>query len=121
MEKELCKSVNEFYISQVCAILEDSNIPYVKKYEGAGSYINIKMGTNLSLKHILVSEENYTRASDLISVLNESEKIGETEDLEDEEDIKEKNRIKKLKIASVIWIPILILVAGIFAIISYFI
>lgn len=70
MEKELYKSADDFLVSQICAILEDNNIPYIKRYDGAGSYLNISMGTSMNLKRILVGEEDYEKAIELISVLN---------------------------------------------------
>ena len=70
MEKELFKSADDFLVSQICAILEDNNIPYIKRYDGAGSYLNISMGTSMNLKRILVGEEDYEKAIELISVLN---------------------------------------------------
>lgn len=70
MKKELYKSADDFLVSQICAILEDNNIPYIKRYDGAGSYLNISMGTSMNLKRILVGEEDYEKAIELISVLN---------------------------------------------------
>lgn len=69
MEKELYRSTDDFIISQICAILEDNNIAYIKRFDGAGSYLNITMGTTMNLKRIFVSEEDYEKAIELISVL----------------------------------------------------
>ena len=98
----LVASMDDILISQVCAVLEENNIPFVKIDEGSGSYMNIYMGFSNQEKRIIVSKENYDKAGELIRPLlttNEEEGL-EEEELPEElkEDIEEeKNDIENTK------------------------
>ena len=43
-EKQLFVSSDKYIIEQVCEILDKNNIPFIKRIDGSGSYINISMG-----------------------------------------------------------------------------
>ena len=60
-------------------LLEDNNITYIRKDLGCGSYLNILMGQSYSTKQILVSEQDYEKAKELIEKLVVENKITQKE------------------------------------------
>ena len=87
-EVEIFSSSNEYEIAQVCSILSDNNIPFIRKDYGSGSYMNIYFGQSIQDKKIFVNEDCHEKALELISTIlanaNSSEediqKLEETED-----------------------------------------
>ena len=70
-EKELFSSNDEFSIEKVCARLKENNITYIRRDEGAGSYMNVVFGQNTILeKKIFVNEQDYDKAMNLIEFEN---------------------------------------------------
>lgn len=124
-EKELFKSSEEILILQICQILKENNIAYVKRYEGIGSYLNMVCGANQRATTIYVSSEEYDKAINLIEILNnenveyESDEIPEElKEIVDEEEMKEEiNKYKNLKKTLYIWAPVTMLAIAIVAII----
>ena len=51
----LVSSLDDITISQICAILNDNNIPFVKVDEGSGAYMNVYMGFSNQGKNIIGS------------------------------------------------------------------
>ena len=89
-EVEIFSSSNEYETNQVCEILSDNNIPFIRKDYGSGSYMNIYFGQSIQDKKIFVSEECYDKALQLISSIfsNDNfvkEGIQELEDMEETE------------------------------------
>lgn len=93
----LFSSVDEYETNQVCAILTENNIPFIRKNSGSGSYMNLYMGQSIQEKTIFVSKKDYEKSLELISTVisNDinSEKIPELSE-EPEED----NSQKKYKL-----------------------
>ena len=128
-EKEIFKSSEEILISQICQILKENNIPYIKRYESTGSYLNIVCGFNQRAATIYVSEEEYHKAINLIEIFNEES--AEYENDEIPEELKEEvvegkieqdiNKYKKLKRVIYIWAPVTMILIAIVAIIISFI
>lgn len=87
----LVASMDDILISQVCAVLEENNIPFIKVDEGSGSYMNIYMGFSNQEKKIIVSKENYDKAGELISPLLTTKEEEGLEDEELPEELKEDN------------------------------
>lgn len=87
-EKEVFSSNDEFLIMQACTILKENGIPYIRKDDGAGSYINVTYGQNTILeKKIIVSDADFEKARELISFLNEENEIDDIpEELKEVED-----------------------------------
>ena len=85
IEVEIFTSSNEYEINQVCAILTDNNIPFVRKDDGSGSYINIYMGQSFQEKRIFVSKRDYNKSLELISVFTSNDINTEEEQVEEEE------------------------------------
>ena len=65
-EVEIFSSSNEYEINQVCSILSNNNIPFIKKDYGSGSYMNIYFGQSIQDKKIFVNEDCYEKALELI-------------------------------------------------------
>ena len=85
-EKEVFSSTDEFVVTKLCAILDDKQIPYIRKDGGAGSYLSIAYGQDmLSQKKIFVSDEDYDKVKELIDFLGVEEE-------------KDENEIKALKV-----------------------
>lgn len=89
MEVQLFSSLNEYEINQVCAILTQNDIPFIRKDEGSGSYMSLYMGQSIQEKRIFVSKDDYDKAIDLISSLMpneiEIEEVKEDEEMEEDE------------------------------------
>ena len=91
----LVASMDDILISQVCAVLEENNIPFVKIDEGSGSYMNIYMGFSNQEKRIIVSKENYDKAGELIRPLFTTKEEEGLEEEELPEELKEDNTEEK--------------------------
>lgn len=82
-EKKIFEDSDEFLVKQIEAILKENNIPYSKRDEGAGSYINVTYGQSFGLaKSIYVSSEDFEKAQNAIQIFNEQD--FEEEDIPDE-------------------------------------
>ena len=82
-EKKIFEDSDEFLVKQIEAILKENNIPYSKRDEGAGSYINVTYGQSFGLaKSIYVSNEDFEKAQNAIQIFNEQD--FEEEDIPDE-------------------------------------
>lgn len=66
-EVELFSSSIEYEINQVCSMLSDNNIPFVRKDYGSGSYMNLYMGQSIQEK-VFVNQDNYDKARELIYI-----------------------------------------------------
>lgn len=67
VEVELFSSVDDYEINQICSILAENNIPFIKKSTGSGSYMDLYMGHSIQEKRIFVSTKDYDRSLELIS------------------------------------------------------
>ncbi|MBR0427470.1 MAG: DUF2007 domain-containing protein [Clostridia bacterium] len=128
-EKKLFEDSDEFLVKQIERILKENDIPYVRKDEGAGSYMNVTYGQSFGLgKSIYVSSENFEKAQNVIEVFNEQdfeneeipEELKETqEELEEDIRVNEKygipKKIFKILIMLGFGIPLLCIIIGIIA------
>ena len=116
-EKEVYSSSDEILVDQICQILKNNDINYIRRDEGATAYFNIAMGNNLGIKRIFVNSDEFEKAAQLIEELiqNNDDNISEekiTEELrdnneeEDEELNKDINKYKRLWRILFAWIPI---------------
>ena len=109
MEEKLLYTSNEnLDIIQVEGILEENNIPYVKKENGTGQYMNIAMGTSFQEQSLYVNEEKYEEAAKLIQDFSDQNERNET-DIEMEEDLKKAKLLRNILIYGFIIAPTLIL------------
>ena len=121
-EIEIFCSSNEYEINQVCAILGDNNIPFIRRDYGSGSYMNIYLGQSIQEKKIFVNEECYDKALELISTIfsnaNSVEDIQELEENEENDDSDKKYKwIKYLLGFFILGVPcIIVIIAIIFSI-----
>ena len=113
-EKELFVSADEYIIEQACAILQNNNIPFIKRTDGSGSYINISMGHTVQDKRIYVNEEDYDKALELIEPFAKKE---ENEEIDDDmqKEINKYAIIKKLMVLFVFGLPLLAIILIIIA------
>lgn len=73
-EKKLFEDSDEFLVKQIESILKENNIPYVRRDEGLGSYMNVTYGQSFGLsKAIYVSIEDFEKAQNAIEVFNEQD------------------------------------------------
>ena len=124
-EVEIFSSTNEYEINQVCAILKDNNIPFIRKDYGSGSYMNIYFGQSIQEKKIFVNKDCHDKALELISAVfsdvnNSEEYIQELEEAEENDDSNKKYRwIKYVLAFFTLGLPcIAIIIAIIFSIIQ---
>lgn len=96
MDKLLFSSTNPFYIQQVCQVLTENNIPFIKKELGGGDYLNITMGLSFQGSKIYVSNENFDTAMNLIDFLVEEKEVNNTEDNKDDDFSRATRRQKHL-------------------------
>ena len=92
-EKFLFSSNNNLEIMQVCDVLKENNIPFIRKEQGAMAYLNLAYGQAFGGANIFVSEEDFDKAQKLIEFIKFDEK-NEEENVEElsEEDIPEELR-----------------------------
>lgn len=73
-EKKLFEDSDEFLVKQIETILNENNIPYSRRDEGAGSYIGVTYGQSFGLsKAIYVSNEDFEKAQNAIQIFNEQD------------------------------------------------
>lgn len=99
-EKKLFEDSDEFLVSQIEKFLKENEIPYIRRDEGIGSYMNVTYGQSFGLgKSIYVSSENFEKAQNAIQIFNEQdfeneeipEELKQTqEDIEEELDSNKK-------------------------------
>ena len=115
-EKIIYENNNEILILQVCEILKENGIPFIRRDEGAGSYLNTTWGSNSSTKRIYVSSHDFNKAEELLKIFNEDtqsldeiETPEELKDLDEEENDeymqKEIKKYKNMKRILFFWIP----------------
>ncbi len=84
-EIKVFSSNDDLLIDRICAIFREKGIPFIKKEEGAGSYMNIAFGKSpMSKKTIFVSGEDYKKAKKLIDFLNAEDFNEEPEEISNE-------------------------------------
>ena len=104
-ELELFKTSNEYEISQIIEILKQNNIPYIRRDDGIGSYMQLYMGQSFQLKRIFVSKENYDEAKKLMEFFD----FNEDNNKEENEENDEKKFRKMKKIAGFLSLGIVII------------
>jgi len=108
-EKQLFASIDEYIIEQVCAILENNNIPFIKRTDGSGSYINISMGKTVQGKRIFVNKDDYDKALELIEPFIMQEENQEL-DSDMKQEINKYALIKKMMVYVTLGLPILAII-----------
>ena len=120
MEKEnkyeevlLFSSLNYYQINEVCAILTENNIPFIRKDDGTGSYMNLYMGHSYQEKSVFVSKKDYEKALELISIVTTNDAEEEVETFDEEQQDKISNTltlISKIAICTVLILPVLLII-----------
>ena len=124
MEKKLYSSLNEIEIDQVCGILEENNIPFIRKDAGSGSYMKVYMGESIQEKTIYVNENDFEKASELIYFITQTDENDVNEEYNEEneelkEDVKKYSKVRRLfGIIIIFGIPIICVICVILAIIK---
>ena len=99
LDIKLYSSVDEYEILQMCALLEENNIPFVRNDIGTGSTLNLYMGNSIQEKIIYVNKNDYDKALEIISILT-----SETEEkTEKDDEIQVDNSGKKYTIIRRAW------------------
>ena len=111
----LFSSLNDYQINEVCAILTENNIPFIRKDDGVGSYMNLYMGHSYQEKSVFVSKNDFDKAFNLISIFTANEI--EAEEMVEEENVTKSDRdsntltlISKIAICTVLILPILLII-----------
>lgn len=86
IEIQLFSTSNEYEINQICSILTENNIPFIRKNDGSGSYMNLYMGQSIQEKRIFVNKKDYDKSIELISSFISNE-------IDVEEDISEEKQV----------------------------
>lgn len=103
-EKKLFEDSDELLVKQIESILKENNITYVKKDEGAGSFMNITYGQSFGLaKAIYVSSEDFEKAQNAIEVFNEHD-LSE-EDIPEELKVTPEDIVEDMKASKKYGIP----------------
>lgn len=87
-EKIVFESNDELLVTQIEALLKDNEITYVRRELGCGSYTTILMGQSFSTKQIVVHENDYEKAMELVNLFNDAE-FELPDELKEEEEIEE--------------------------------
>lgn len=91
---ELFSSILENEIKQVCSLLEDNKIPFVRKDYGSGSYMNLYYGESLQEKKIFVNKKDYDKALEIVSSVFSNSISEDSNDEIEEDDGKKYYKIK---------------------------
>ena len=84
----LLSQVDDYNVSMVENLLNESKIPYLLKRRGIGGYFKIAFGGSYEMADIYVSEDDYERAKEITDAyFAETENIGE-EEMVEESDIR---------------------------------
>lgn len=86
IENLLFSTSNEYEINQICSILTENNIPFIKKNDGSGSYMNLYMGQSIQEKRVFVGKKDYDKSIQLISPFISNE-INVEEDINEEKQL----------------------------------
>lgn len=86
MEEKLVFSSTDMVTAEhICSVLKENDIPFTKKIEGAGDYLAIATGNTFNNEtQVFVSEESYSKALDLINVINKTDETTSVEDMPEE-------------------------------------
>lgn len=109
----LFSSLNDYQINEICAMLTENNIPFIRKDDGIGSYMNLYMGHSYQEKSIFVSKKDYDKALKLISVIttnNEDETFEEEQQEENDRTSNTLTLISKIAICAVLILPLLLII-----------
>lgn len=109
----LFSSLNDYQINEVCAILTDNNIPFIRKDAGVGSYMNLYMGHSYQEKSVFVGKKDYNKALKLISVITTNSEDETIEEEQQEENNRTSNvltLISKIAIWTILILPVLIII-----------
>lgn len=110
-EIQLFSSVNEYEINQICAILKENKIVFIKKEHGSGAYMNIYMGQSIWEKIIYVEKKDYEQALELITPFLSNDKETK-EEQEKKEPISNKHILAKRCLGLLfLGMPVIILIA----------
>ena len=115
IEKEIYKNTNEILVLQICEILKENNIPFIRKDDGVGDYLNKVWGNNIGTKRIYVNSKDYEKAKELLDIFNKSieeNDEGIPEELKESEEstlenMKEINKYNKMKKILFVWLPLI--------------
>ena len=110
IETKLFSSYNELDIRQICAILEDNNIPFIRKENGVGSYLSMVWGRTNINKTIFVSDEDFKKASKLISAYTAIKEEDDDDEEENDDDIKKYKRIRRSLVLVLVIVPVCLLI-----------
>ena len=123
MKEVLLFSGTDITISNhICLILKENGIPYNKKIAGTGEYFAIATGNTFNNEiQVFVNETDFNKASELISVINQTYESASIIDLPDElkdippeeekemeNAIKRNKKLSKIFILSFIFAPLII-------------
>lgn len=110
----LFSSLNDYQINEVCAILTENNITFIRKDDGVGSYMNLYMGHSFQEKSVFVSNKDYDKALELIAVFTtnnaEEEKFEEEHQSKNDRTSNKLTLISKIAICLVLILPILLII-----------
>jgi len=126
LEIKLYSSLDEYEMKQISAILQENDIPYIRKDAGSGSYMNIYMGQSIQEKMIYVSKNDYDRAVEIVdSFINtnieDSIELDEENEQIEEDDGSKYKLIGRILGISVLVVPVLITIIGIILPLIYYI
>jgi len=113
MEIQLFSSMDEYEINQVCAMLTENNIPFIRRDYGTGSYMNLYMGHSIQEKAIFISQNDYDKATEIISIFqnaNEDVLDESCEQIEEEDPQKKYQLIKRMLGFLILGVPIIIVI-----------
>ncbi len=72
IEIQLFSTSNEYEINQICSILTENNIPFIRKNDGSGSYMNLYMGQSIQEKRIFVNKKDNDSSSNKYTLIRRS-------------------------------------------------
>ncbi len=123
---ELYSSAIEYEINQICSILEDNKIPFIRKDYGSGSYMNLYYGHSIQEKKIFVHRKDYEKAMEIVANLSstisntDAQQIEQNIEEDDYDNYKKYKSIKNLFKIYIIAMPLIAIILGVIAYILHY-
>ncbi len=116
-EVQLFSDTDEYLVNQICVILDENGIPYIRKDDGSGAYMNLYMGKSMQEKRIFVNKQDYDKALELISFeksnienSNNESVMAKEKNTESDDYGKKYKLISKLLVVTVLILPVLVII-----------
>lgn len=111
-ERLLYTSSNNIYTEQICQMLDENKIPYIKRDDGIGQYSRIAMGTSTYSQNIYVDDTDFDKANNIVQIfINDVDEIETNEDDEyNAKESKKASNMRRIMALICMFLPLLVII-----------